>query len=401
MALWGILPVHQAALGWYSVYGHALAATFTLFVLAGIVRAARGGPVHPLSPLVWLLLLFAAASSFGVGIGTACAMPVVALLLLPASAVRWRVVIPLAVGALVLPWLYLGLHALYAELYGMPDASAGLELALEFWRSCARMLFNLLSWGIVSTILGTLSGLVPFGKNSYATNGLVALYAIAVVVVYFKGPAELRLRIIGSVVLCIGAYSIIAVGRGPLAGWLFPTQEARYHYVGTAALAIVTCLVFSGFAEWWRPGRRVTATLLLGWSAVMLFGLYWVVQPIQHYDAARRETAYVLGHIQKAIGTVQKGEDVYIENGRFHSVSFFSAENSAQFPGWAGVFSIYYPSNDVEGRRIRFVEKDLEVIASTQFGERTAGLLVSPEEAPGKVYSPLAPAAREGPARNP
>jgi hypothetical protein len=39
-ALWGILPAHEGTIGWYSAYGHALASTFVLLVLLGVVRAA-------------------------------------------------------------------------------------------------------------------------------------------------------------------------------------------------------------------------------------------------------------------------------------------------------------------------------------------------------------------------
>src|SRR5262249_25136181 len=37
-ALWGMLLVHEQTLGWFSVHGQALATTFTLGVLLGIVR---------------------------------------------------------------------------------------------------------------------------------------------------------------------------------------------------------------------------------------------------------------------------------------------------------------------------------------------------------------------------
>src|SRR5262249_130424 len=117
-ALWGILPVQEGTLGWYSVYGHALVATCTLLVLWGLVRATNGAPTSRWAPLGWTLLLLAGATSFGVGIGVAFAMPLVVWCLLPPAPLRRRTFTAFLVLALLLPVIYAGAENLYATLYG-------------------------------------------------------------------------------------------------------------------------------------------------------------------------------------------------------------------------------------------------------------------------------------------
>src|SRR5262249_2860027 len=67
-SLWGTLPVDEAALTWYSVYGQVLAGMLLLAVLSGLTGAAERGRARRAAPLTWALLLLAAATSFGVGL---------------------------------------------------------------------------------------------------------------------------------------------------------------------------------------------------------------------------------------------------------------------------------------------------------------------------------------------
>jgi hypothetical protein len=52
------------------------------------------------------------------------------------------------------------------------------------------------------------------------------------------------------------------------------------------------------------------------------------------------------------------------------------------FPGWAGLFVIYYPDNIVDGKRVVFVERDPLVREWAQKGRRSRTLLVPPPEEP-------------------
>jgi hypothetical protein len=50
------------------------------------------------------------------------------------------------------------------------------------------------------------------------------------------------------------------------------------------------------------------------------------------------------------------------------------------FPGFAGVFIIHSPSNELAGRRLFFIERDPLLLAGAT-GKRSATLLVSPAQA--------------------
>lgn len=64
------------------------------------------------------------------------------------------------------------------------------------------------------------------------------------------------------------------------------------------------------------------------------------------------------------------------------------------FPGWAGVFTIFFDDNVVDGRRVVFSDPDPKVIAAAGRGRRTASLLVQGTP----PVQPATPAVRPSPA---
>ena len=58
-----------------------------------------------------------------------------------------------------------------------------------------------------------------------------------------------------------------------------------------------------------------------------------------------------LMHIGGTIKWTPPGEPVVIENRPFATTSM-----PVVFPGWAGLFTVYYPDNVVQGHRVVFVE---------------------------------------------
>src|SRR5262249_34192561 len=137
-------------LGWFSVHGQALATTFTLGVLLGIVRVGRGRAAGGLAPLGWAVLLIAAATSFGVGIGAAAAMPIVAWLLLPPGRQRRRIVTIVAGVAAAMPLLYIGLERLYVALYGGMPTSTYVGIGLPY----LKLAIALLATGLLAIVAG-------------------------------------------------------------------------------------------------------------------------------------------------------------------------------------------------------------------------------------------------------
>ena len=385
-ALWGVLPVQEGTLGWYSVYGHVLATTFTLAVLLALVRTSLGDRPHPLAPLLWVVLLVAAATSFGVGIGVACAMPFAAALLLPWSRRNAGIVAVLGALAVATPFLYFGLQRLYVALYGGLEPSFWLVAGLEQWHKHVLMMLDLLAYGVFSTVTGVFHPIAFPGVAAYT---LVALCVLAAVAVAARGSWTLRRRLLACLVLCAAAYAVIAAGRG-----MFSRSGSvrRYHYLSTAGLVIALCLVLGEIADRWPAARRMRTALLLVWIGASLAAHFVAARPLVHYAGARRETNYVLDQVRKAARSAPAGADVYIENRQFASAGDLFANREGDFPGWAAIFSIYFPSDAVEGRTVRFVEPDPVVIESNRSHRRMARLLVSPEDVSGPIYRAPKPA---------
>src|SRR5262249_14194394 len=96
---------------------------------------------------------------------------------------------------------------------------------------------------------------------------------------------------------------------------------------------------------------------------------------------ARDETAHGLGKMGGGNANGPPG-DVFIANRRFLPVGPLFVDKQELFPGWAGTFVVFFPSNVVGGRHVHFVVPETEVREAAATGLRTAGLLVAPDDVP-------------------
>ena len=74
-------------------------------------------------------------------------------------------------------------------------------------------------------------------------------------------------------------------------------------------------------------------------------------------------------------GTTQ---GVYIPNRPFQSLGPIFVQRQDIFPGWAGVFVIFFPENTVDGKPVYFVTPDPRTLSAAQEGRRTNGLIIQP-----------------------
>jgi hypothetical protein len=389
-ALWGMLPAHEHTLGWYSVYGQALAATCTLAVLLGLARASNGWVPSRLTPLLWALLMIAAALCFGVGIGAAAAMPIAAWLLLPASHRRLAIAGTLAVVAAGMPFLYYGLEHLYVSLYGGLPPSTWLGAGMLYWQTLVQLALSLFASGMLAIVHGPFAPLAD--APSTADMAMVAAYVTVLLAVLVAAPALTRRRLAACLVIAGGVYGVIGLGRGLFvtgskASWWF-AHTPRYHYLGTAPLAIATCLLLAEIGRRWEPRPWLRSALLLVWLSASLITQLAFAKPIDHFEGPRREVAWVKSQFSTAMHAVCRGNDVYILNRNFRSLGGPYLDRHDIFPGWAAVFAIYFPSDVVAGRRIHFVEDDPVAAEIALEGRRTASLIVSSKQAPPDVYEP-------------
>jgi hypothetical protein len=381
-ALWGTAPVLAGVLGWYAVHGAALVATALLLFLRDLGRHARDGRgPGPGRIALWFLLLLAAATCWGTGIAVALVAPVVAWIVLPATPAARRAVVVLAALWVAVPLLYLADHWLWMRVYG---GRTGIGFVLDQWRqplAPAEMLLGLVGHGIAALHLGFLwpSGDAP----SVAWWTAVGAYAASVVGVLVAGSAPCRRAVLALLLSVAATYGAIAAGRGNLYVLSGPTAtpfstggNARYHYLGTMLLVVITCVAASAAAS--RPrlpawvGWTLVGTLLAA-LAIVPFRRDW---RMDDWSTQRRETAAVLGAIRQAALAQPPGSDVRIQNQPFAPVGMLVTP--ADFPGWAAAFVIFFPDDTVEGRRVHFVVSTPEELGAARDSRRMADLLVAP-----------------------
>jgi hypothetical protein len=92
---------------------------------------------------------------------------------------------------------------------------------------------------------------------------------------------------------------------------------------------------------------------------------------MDHHDEERREVARALEHIRAAVDAARPGSIACVKN---EIVPLF-----ARFPGTVGVFVLYHPGDEIDGRRVRFVADRARLDATTG---RARTLMVEPDACP-------------------
>ena len=383
--LWGILPVQEGTLGWYSVYGQVLSATALLWFLREVARAAKApARLTKWRVMGWCAVLLAGALCFGTGLSAALVAGLVALLLLPGSRSRRRAVAVLCSLLIVAPLLYTGCVWLDARL-GDPRAR---EVALPphlqrdvpvIGQAWARLIGN--------AVTSTLSpGLCDAGPPGWWPCGVLAtVFGCAVIAAMVGSPAPLRRQLAACSVLLLAVYGMIALGRAPVAWYFHETlpqlgATPRYHYMGTLPIVLMLSGLLArlrGLSV--RPtwlGRAVLAT----WLGVVI-GLRLRGPGIGQHDDARAETVAALTRIGTLIDAAPPNSAVYIENHGFAGIG------RGRFPGWAALFIITQPDDVVRTRHVYFVETDRVALAALRAlpARRTLTLVVGRDEVPSGV----------------
>jgi hypothetical protein len=375
--LWGISPMNESAVGWFSVFGQVMVAGFMLFMLVQLGRVAGGRPVHRYAPALWCLLLLAACTSFGIGIGLTLMFPLVAFLLLWQSPSRRRVVLIFCALAVVVPALYFGLTRLTTVLY-MPR-TAPLFFETNVVTNVA-MLAHIVACGIATLLVGQFAPNLEY--PSLAAYAVIALFVAGLAAALLTAPAPIKRRLLVCIVLSLGCYGIIVAGRAAFFAAAGRPQAfirpGRYHYAAPIPLAIALCVLLAYADKRYTLRPEAKTGLLAGW--LFLTGLAYAQfgKPINNHIQARRETTAVLSAIRQAIDAAPPGENVYIPNRPFQSLGPIFVKRQDIFPGWAGVFVIFYPDNVVDGKSVFFVTTDRKLIGAAKEGHRTATLIVEP-----------------------
>jgi hypothetical protein len=379
-ALWGVAPMHEGTLGWYSVYGHAVAATTMLVILLGVTRLrAENLPPSRGTLWLWYALALVGATSFGVGIGIAMTLPFVLALLLPRPSKRpWP---PLLSLLLVVPALYVGMHWLYTALSGeVLLTGRTLEAYLAHWEAVLPMLARLFLHGVSGLSLGFLHE--PEWTAGWLSFAVAGLWTFGLLHVLRRAAQDEKREFLALLLLASGSYGMIALGRASVLATLNPlgigagiaADAPRYHYTASVPLALILCRLLARIRLPGPRGERASLVVLVA-GLFLMIGAWFVTPPwIDHHDASREETNGVLAAVRSRIRAAEPGGEIHMLNRRFHDVGLIV--QTTMFPGWAAVFTIFFPENMVDGKRVYFVEPNSEVIEAAKRGRRISRVLL-------------------------
>ena len=250
--------------------------------------------------------------------------------------------------------------------------------------------------GVASLLLG--AWWAP-GPRSDPVSWGVLLCATAVWLAAFAaGNACARRRLAAFSLVAFAVYALTAGARAPAARQLVGRSAAgvaatlRYHYVPQAFLAVTLCVAAGSVAaRWTAASRAVVGTV---WVALLALGVVRRGIAIDRHDEMRTAVAAARAEIRDRVEATPRGGTAYIRNRALPGFGWLP-ETTTPLPGMAGLFMIESPSDEVDGRLVRFVEPDQAVRALvTRRGGRLARLLVQsgPPDGVSSVVGPLSEA---------
>ena len=297
---------------------------------------------------MWFLLITAAATCFGVGIGVAVAFPLAATLLigrarLPAAGMVtiWSIPVVVAVA-------YVAIQR-SVMIHDMPVLKAVMMLATS-GRVVFAMWWDLVAYGTYALATGPFVSAAFFVTRPGIVVAGAAVAALALVIAL--APSGKRERLLAIALLALGAYGVIAAGRAALYSSLGGdvvqgSTEGRYHYVGQLFLAVLLAHGLVAVGRTLTPRLRAVAyASVLG---IVVLGFAVRRPAIDHHDdvrvATREAVALIDADVAAARAAHPDAPSVTIENRLFWPALF------PEFVGTAGLFVIWYPTDVLQDRR--------------------------------------------------
>jgi hypothetical protein len=387
-ALWGTSPVLLGTLGWYSVYGQVLVATALLFVLDRVASGPPGGDAPRWRvAAAWYVLLLLGSACFGTGVGVAIAFPAVLFLLLPAAWRRRGIRLAFLTLPLVTIGLYLLDRSVAARLEPVPIEELIIaKISLGRFLDARHVLPGLVAAGIDSGLRSFFVPSSPPPAPDPFRTATLALFCAGVVLLLWGGDAATRRIVVAMAILCVAVYGPIAVGRYGFGDPKTLPNQPRYHYVGTLPVVIVACLVLGRLGRAAPVQAFPPVVFLLASVALGLFGWARSDFHIDDHGASRAYLARVLRELSAEVGPHPAGSTVFLQNGKPSPALLGPGLAGMQrlFPGRAAAFLLAHDGDELDGRRLRFVEGDRAVVGwYARFPDTPlARLLVAPDSVP-------------------
>ena len=162
-------------------------------------------------------------------------------------------------------------------------------------------------------------------------------------------------------------------------------QAPRYHYLPPLLLLMATVLVLPTGTTWRPATRRLAVGISWTWIGVLVLASVVTVRAVRWLMVP---SATVERRLRQAVVGVAPGSTVYVENDKLPIVF---APKDATLPGPAAIALLLFPDGMVDGRRVRFVERDATLLRTLQAPPPTpiANLVVGPDA--GSAAAAVAP----------
>ncbi|MBN1663349.1 MAG: hypothetical protein JW943_07105 [Deltaproteobacteria bacterium] len=369
--IWGISPVSYATLAWYSAYGQILVGLFFLLFFYELIKVQKGAfAFSPPVALRWSAYLLLMAASYGSGLALACLAPIAIVMILWENESKLKIAASMFPVIILILLLYIFRDTFY-NFFGGDVQQAQLVasgIALTYYRHMLEMLIRMAAYSIYC------AGAFPLLFVTSMTTFPPAAFFISLPVgmlftVLFLRSKGNRFRFYAVLsILFLGLIGLTAYGRAfyylmfniPISiGSITP----RYYYV-ILIIVIVTIILMAH--ELLNNYPKISKIAVIFTCILIACSIYPSIRTAKTIDpaneSARERKLYddTVSDIKKTIRDYPEGTSVFIDN-TMHDRFLLIFLSPVDFPGKAAIFSITYPTNTVEGRRVYFVERDCHV----------------------------------------
>jgi hypothetical protein len=175
------------------------------------------------------------------------------------------------------------------------------------------------------------------------------------------GGAGFRRQALVLLLVSLAIYASIALGRANMyrmfgVSSLEAARQLRYHYVSTIPLALLVSFALLHVARRTRVAQ-LPLMVLVAWVSANAYRYWSSDWSIGDHADCRQFVTESMREIDSKIDAAPLGANVEITNKMLPPLCTGIMGYEA-IPGWAGLFVLFYPDNQVRGRNVYFLEAE-------------------------------------------
>ncbi len=374
MMIWGICPVNYATLAQYSEYGLIMVGFFFLLFLYDLFRIEKEKiSVSMKIEIRWSIYFLLMATSFGSGLAIACLSPIIIVIILWNNDKKWKIAASMLPAIIVILLLFIFKDTIYC--YFSREVSntqpAALGVVLSHYKSTLEMFVIMCVYGIYCMVAFPLLFLVWIMKDQTPVIFIaipIIITFMLFIVLFLRSQVYRRRHYAVLSIIFLGLIGLTAYGRA----WFYDIFGAsiirasitpRYYYIIFIVIILMLVLMADELLHLFPKIAKVivpSVFILIVLSIYPSIDLAKIIDKGNTSVKARIIYYNTIADIEKTIRAYPKGTSVFMDNKMIDPIPLFSPTDT-DFPGKAAIFSIKYPDNTFEGRRVYFVENDCRI----------------------------------------